>query len=216
VQVLIDRESGAPTWTAVEYASHFEEVMVDEYQDVNAVQELIFRAVSKEGRNLFLVGDVKQSIYRFRLADPTLFLEKYRSYRPAESAADGEPRRILLRENFRSRRSVIARRPRFPNIMFERLGELDYDGDAGWLWAVDYGDSLIRRRSSVAWMPRRGKEGEYPAPARRRRATCPADRGDAAEGPRCIKRRAAALPSARFRAAAARPWRTGTGVPRAL
>lgn len=56
--------------------------MVDEYQDTNQVQNTIFQALSQEGRNLFMVGDVKQSIYRFRLADPTIFLEKYRTFPP--------------------------------------------------------------------------------------------------------------------------------------
>ena len=143
VQLLVDRETGAPTWIAAEYASRFEEVMVDEYQDVNAVQEMIFRAVSREGRNLFLVGDVKQSIYRFRLADPTLFLRKYRDFVPVETAAEGEPRRILLRENFRSRRCVLAAANSvFSNIMSEALGELDYDGNAALRFgAVDYGET---------------------------------------------------------------------------
>ena len=69
---------------------------MDEYQDTNEVQNAIFRAVSREGKNLFTVGDVKQSIYRFRLADPTIFLDKYRRFPPAEEAADGENRKILL------------------------------------------------------------------------------------------------------------------------
>ena len=134
--LLVDKASGAPTWIAAEYASRFHEIMVDEYQDVNAVQEMIFRAVSRQERNLFLVGDVKQSIYRFRLADPTLFLEKYRTYRPAEKAAEGEPRRILLQENFRSRKAVLdAANLVFSNIMSAELGELDYDADA----ALKYG-----------------------------------------------------------------------------
>ena len=130
-QLLVDRESGLPTWNAAEWAGRFEEVMVDEYQDVSPIQDLIFRAVSRNGRNLFLVGDVKQSIYRFRLADPSLFLEKYHSYAPAEQAEEGQPRRILLQENFRSRRSVLeASNAVFSQLMSEDLGELDYDDDA--------------------------------------------------------------------------------------
>ena len=130
-QLLVDKATGAPTWVAAELSRRFTEIMVDEYQDVNAVQELIFRAVSRGGSNLFMVGDVKQSIYRFRLADPGLFLEKYRSFAPAECARPGEARRILLQENFRSRRSVLdAANHVFSNIMSVSLGELDYDDNA--------------------------------------------------------------------------------------
>ncbi|MBE6913830.1 MAG: helicase-exonuclease AddAB subunit AddA [Ruminococcaceae bacterium] len=130
-RLLVDKATGAPTWVAAELSQRYTEIMVDEYQDVNAVQELIFRAVSRNGSNLFMVGDVKQSIYRFRLADPGLFLEKYRSFVPAERAQPGEARRILLQENFRSRRSVLdAANHVFSNIMSVSLGELDYDDDA--------------------------------------------------------------------------------------
>ena len=105
--------------------------MVDEYQDVSAVQELIFRSVSKYSRNLFTVGDVKQSIYRFRLADPTIFTEKYLTYHDYENAPMGAPRRILLQENFRSRNRVLdAANSVFENIMSTQLGELEYDDNA--------------------------------------------------------------------------------------
>ena len=135
-RLLLDPVTGAPTWVARELSQRYHEIMVDEYQDVNAVQEMIFRAVSRDGNNLFLVGDVKQSIYRFRLADPTLFLEKYRSYAPADAAAPGQPRRILLQENFRSRAPVLdAANLVMGSIMSEELGELDYDSDA----ALKYG-----------------------------------------------------------------------------
>lgn len=130
-RLLVDKATGGPTWVATELSRRYTEIMVDEYQDVNAVQEMIFRAVSRGGNNLFMVGDVKQSIYRFRLADPGLFLEKYRSFAPAECAAPGAPRRILLQENFRSRRSILdAANHVFSNIMSVSLGELDYDDAA--------------------------------------------------------------------------------------
>ncbi len=131
LRLLVDRETGAPTPAARELSGRFAEIMVDEYQDVNAVQELIFRAVSRGERNLFLVGDVKQSIYRFRLADPGLFLDKYARYAPASEAAPGAPRRIALQENFRSRRPILeAVNLVFGSIMSRGLGELDYDADA--------------------------------------------------------------------------------------
>ncbi len=130
-RLLTDRETGAPTPVAAELSRRYREIMVDEYQDVNAVQELIFRSLSRDGRNLFLVGDVKQSIYRFRLADPRLFLDKYDRFSPFEDAPEGAPRRILLQENFRSRRGVLdAVNLVFGCIMSRTLGELDYDAAA--------------------------------------------------------------------------------------
>ena len=87
--------------------------MVDEYQDTNAVQNAIFAALS-QGDNLFLVGDVKQSIYRFRLAEPGIFLRKYEQYPPAEEAAPGQGRKILLSDNFRSRPRPAGRPWRGP------------------------------------------------------------------------------------------------------
>ena len=144
VRLLVDRDSGAPTPVARALSRRYTEIMVDEYQDVNAVQELIFRALSRDGENLFLVGDVKQSIYRFRLADPGLFLEKYRSFAPAETAAPGQPRRVLLQENFRSRRPILAAVNQvFGCIMSRTLGELDYDEDAALRYgAVGYDPAL--------------------------------------------------------------------------
>ena len=127
-RLLLD-ESGAPTALAREQSLRWEEIMVDEYQDVSRVQDDIFRALSREGRDLFLVGDVKQSIYRFRLADPTIFTDKYERY--ADSPAPGEPRRILLRENFRSRREILdGANAVFRRCMSKVLGDVDYDDAA--------------------------------------------------------------------------------------
>ncbi len=129
-RILTD-ESGRPTALAESVSERFREIMVDEYQDVSEVQDLIFRAVSRHETNLFFVGDVKQSIYRFRLADPTIFLDKYHRFSPAETAQPGQAKRILLQENFRSRESVLAAANLvFENIMSTELGELDYDENA--------------------------------------------------------------------------------------
>ena len=84
---LLTEEDGSPTELARRISERYTEIMVDEYQDVSRVQDVIFRAVSRDGSNLFLVGDVKQSIYRFRLADPGIFTEKY------EHFADARPPR---------------------------------------------------------------------------------------------------------------------------
>ena len=102
------RKDGSVSSSAREIAAQYREILVDEYQDSNEVQECIFEAVSKGGKNRFLVGDVKQSIYRFRLADPGIFLQKYEAYAPYAQAKDDEPRKILLSDNFRSRKEVLA------------------------------------------------------------------------------------------------------------
>ena len=100
---------------------------MDEYQDTNEVQNRIFDAISRKGENLFTVGDVKQSIYRFRLAQPEIFLEKYRLYRHAAAAASGQARKILLTRNFRSRPEVLeATNFVFRNILSRQMGEMDY------------------------------------------------------------------------------------------
>ena len=114
---------------ARELSARYAEVLVDEYQDVNACQDRLFSALSEGGRKLFMVGDVKQSIYRFRLADPGIFLEKYNAWPDAgEDAPPQDPARILLRENFRSRPEILtAVNHVFANIMSPRLGELRYD-----------------------------------------------------------------------------------------
>ena len=117
----------------------YAEILVDEYQDTNEVQDCIFQAISREGRNLFTVGDVKQSIYRFRLADPTIFLEKYRRFADAAEAADGQPRRMVLSRNFRSRREVLtATNFVFGDIMSREMGEMDYTADEQLYFGADY------------------------------------------------------------------------------
>lgn len=127
VQLLCNRETGAPTQMALRISRRFTEIMVDEYQDVSAVQEYILQSVSQNGKNLFMVGDVKQSIYRFRLADPSIFLRKYESYAAPDEKSDCGTR-ILLRRNFRSDAAVLdACNCVFWHIMSEKLGEIDYD-----------------------------------------------------------------------------------------
>ena len=124
---LLRLDEGA---VAAQWSQRYAEIMVDEYQDTNEVQNAIFSAISRGGRNLFQVGDVKQSIYRFRLADPTIFLGKYLAFADGDKAAEGEPRRIVLSYNFRSRASVLEGvNFIFENIMSTAFGELDYTED---------------------------------------------------------------------------------------
>lgn len=123
-------KDGEPTELAGEIAAQYTEIMVDEYQDVSRVQEAIFRAVSEEGKKLFMVGDIKQSIYSFRLADPKIFSEKLEGFKETSDAAPGEGRKILLRENFRSGNNIIqCVNAVFENCMSKKLGDIDYNDE---------------------------------------------------------------------------------------
>ncbi len=124
---LLCGQDDEPTDLARQVSQRYQEIMVDEYQDTNEVQDCIFRAISRAGRNLFTVGDVKQSIYRFRLADPTIFIGKYRQFADAADAEEGQPRRMVLSRNFRSRGEVLeATNFVFSDIMSQEMGEMDY------------------------------------------------------------------------------------------
>ena len=107
LDLLLGKSRCGSTAAAQEIGSRFREIMVDEYQDSNMVQDRIFAALTEKRGNCFMVGDVKQSIYQFRLADPGIFLEKYNTFADAENATDGEGRRVLLSANFRSGGSVL-------------------------------------------------------------------------------------------------------------
>jgi ATP-dependent helicase/nuclease subunit A len=126
-----------PSQAALDYREQFEEVLLDEYQDTNRVQEAIVELISRPSPgNRFMVGDVKQSIYRFRLAEPGLFLEKYKSYR-----TDGtDPGlRIDLACNFRSRSEVVhAVNFIFKQVMNETVGEIEYDDRAQLVYGAGY------------------------------------------------------------------------------
>ena len=108
LDLLLGKSRGSVTAAASEIAERFREILVDEYQDSNGVQDAIFEALTRKKQNCFLVGDVKQSIYQFRLADPNIFLEKYSAYLPAEEAQPGQGRKVLLSHNFRSGPEVIS------------------------------------------------------------------------------------------------------------
>lgn len=130
LDLLLGKKRYAPTNIAIEIGARFREVMVDEYQDSNAVQDAIFTALTHKRQNCFMVGDVKQSIYQFRLADPGIFLEKYNQYVPADTAVDGEGRKVHLSRNFRSSKAVIdAVNHVFSVCMSERVGGLLYGAE---------------------------------------------------------------------------------------
>ena len=126
LKLLYDFENDCPTDIARTVSTRFREVMVDEYQDVNAVQEQIFSSVSQNGKNLFMVGDVKQSIYRFRMADPTIFLGKYLSFSDYDGDTE-KPFKVIFQSNFRSEKWILdAVNYIFSNLMSEKFGEMDY------------------------------------------------------------------------------------------
>jgi ATP-dependent helicase/nuclease subunit A len=158
LQVLTERtEDGRTVPSAVsrQLRDQFAEVLVDEYQDINLVQETILRMVSRDAEthgiaNRFMVGDVKQSIYRFRLAEPKLFLDKYLTYvtEADEAGSDSESpgERIDLAANFRSRREVVdAVNFLFRQIMSPGVGEIDYDRSAELICRAAYPESEPER-----------------------------------------------------------------------
>ena len=132
LEILVRKEGEklTPTQAARELSQKYDEVLIDEYQDSNYVQEMIAAMVSgwADGRkNIFMVGDVKQSIYRFRLARPELFMEKYKTY----SLEDSQEQRIDLHRNFRSRPQVLESvNYIFRRIMGEDLGGIAYDSSS--------------------------------------------------------------------------------------
>ncbi|CAH0419036.1 helicase-exonuclease AddAB subunit AddA [Periweissella ghanensis] len=118
--------------TAKTLQARYREIMVDEYQDINPLQETLLTSLSN-GHNMFMVGDVKQSIYGFRLADPSLFMAKYQAYQNWDDQTQPAPlnERIILPENFRSHKNVTGfTNMIFTQIMNQTLGDLDYDGSA--------------------------------------------------------------------------------------
>ena len=129
LEILLEHKEGniEPTEVAKKYQEKFLEIAIDEYQDSNMVQEYILTAISNK-HNIFMVGDVKQSIYKFRQAMPELFLSKYKTYQTKEQREEGNDLKIQLFKNFRSRENVLDfTNLIFQDIMSENLGDIDYD-----------------------------------------------------------------------------------------
>lgn len=129
-----------PTPAADELSGYYEEILIDEYQDSNSVQETILKSISGErfGRpNLFMVGDVKQSIYKFRLARPEIFMEKYETY----DTKDSSKQRVDLHKNFRSREVVLdSINFIFEQIMTKKLGNILYNEQVALYPGADFGE----------------------------------------------------------------------------
>ena len=174
LHILCDTENDfAPTEAARELSRKFEEILIDEYQDSNYMQETILRAVSRENQgknNRFMVGDMKQSIYAFRMARPQLFLEKYLGYRDGQgNAADQaldtskgekrEDRRIDLSENFRSRPEVLDfSNYIFSSLMTRSLGDLDYDRAAALYPKAEYPLPAMPVQTELLLMNKKSEE----------------------------------------------------------
>lgn len=143
LKIFVD-QNGNPTETAKEYQQYFDAVMVDEYQDINEVQESILKSITRPD-NYFMVGDVKQSIYRFREAKPEIFIGKYDSF-----SEDGINTKIELNNNFRSRKEVLE----FVNEIFsvamkKRLSKVEYDERA----SLKAGAFCYTKNADISYLP---------------------------------------------------------------
>jgi len=127
LKILLKKKENSyiPSEIALKYKNKFVEIAIDEYQDSNLVQESILTSIST-GKNIFMVGDVKQSIYKFRQARPELFLDKYEKY-TIEDSIESKGNKIQLFKNFRSRENILdTTNLIFKDIMSKRLGDIDY------------------------------------------------------------------------------------------
>ena len=133
-------DEGQPSTVAQEYQRQFKEIYIDEYQDSNDVQEELVRAIEK--KNVFMVGDVKQSIYGFRQAKPALFMEKFEQFLPYCEQVEGEGRKIVFSKNFRSRSEVLsAVNSVFFQLMRKEFGGILYDDEVALHLGADYQES---------------------------------------------------------------------------
>ena len=140
LKILIKEKDGEiiPSDIAKKYQEKYQEIAIDEYQDSNLVQEYILNSVSK-GNNIFMVGDVKQSIYKFRQAMPELFISKYKSYKTKANKTNDDDLKIQLFKNFRSRENVLYfTNLIFQDIMSDTLGDIEYNEDEYLNLGADY------------------------------------------------------------------------------
>ena len=148
LKILLD-ENAQPTEIAKKYQEKFEEIAIDEYQDSNLVQEYILTSISR-GNNIFMVGDVKQSIYKFRQARPDLFLGKYKKYQTKQNKTEADDLKIQLFKNFRSRSEVLDfSNMIFASIMTEELGELNYTTEEFLNLGASYEDTNQDLRAEI-------------------------------------------------------------------
>ena len=173
LRILVERaEDGTsrPTAAAKTLSGRFDEIMIDEYQDSNLIQEAILTSVSgawRDNPNVFMVGDVKQSIYRFRMACPDLFMEKYETY-----GTEGKAQKIDLAKNFRSRQGILdAINVLFAGLMHKESTEVEYDAAASLYFGAFYPEEkaahgtevlFVNADAAVAAEPDGSEEEEFP------------------------------------------------------
>lgn len=162
LNILVKKEDGKLVYSSAadELAKHYEEILIDEYQDSNSVQETILNSVSRERYdkpNRFMVGDVKQSIYKFRLARPEIFMEKYMQYGDDENNNDNKKnQKIDLHKNFRSRGIVLNTvNAIFKQVMTNKIGNITYDDKASLYLGADFpkGSDFVSNSSEVILVP---------------------------------------------------------------
>lgn len=144
IQLLLEEKDGivAPSPIARELSARFQEIMVDEYQDTNEVQDWIFRALSRDDGNKFMVGDVKQCIYSFRQAMPDIFMGYKQQFTRYNRQEDSYPATVVLDKNYRSRSTVIdSVNYVFRNLMSKSAGGVDYVGDEALSLGASFEDS---------------------------------------------------------------------------
>ena len=127
---------------AIEMSEKYDEILIDEFQDTNEAQDALFNAISKNSNNLFMVGDVKQSIYRFRQAMPEIFMDYKDRYADYDSATDNYPAKITLDKNFRSRKGIVEGVNFFFDfLMTRKMGEIDYKNGDQLVCGAEYSET---------------------------------------------------------------------------
>lgn len=151
LKILIQQVEGdiKPTEVAKKYRDKFAEIAIDEYQDSNLVQEYILNSISN-GNNIFMVGDVKQSIYKFRQARPELFLEKYATYQLKENKQEENGLKIQLFKNFRSRENILEiTNLVFEDIMSQKLGDVEYTEEEYLNYGANYPEPEKKEETKI-------------------------------------------------------------------
>ena len=142
LSLLINKDTKAHTEIASEIQQRFDQIMVDEYQDANEVQDKIFKAISNDEKNLFVVGDVKQSIYGFRQAMPELFLQRKNNANLASNGFCKFPACIILEKNFRSAKGITkAVNYFFEKLMSKSVGDIEYNEAEALVYGAKYDDT---------------------------------------------------------------------------
>ena len=166
LKLLVKNDSGKIEKTALAYElqGRYHEILIDEYQDTNEAQDMLFTLLSKSGNNMFMVGDVKQSIYRFRLAMPEIFIRKSREY--CDYDGMNYPAKIFLSQNFRSRKGVLDNiNFIFNNLMSDYAGEMEYTERDALYYSDVYDEDSTEPDVCLKFLTGQGteKEAEYVA-----------------------------------------------------